>query len=128
MVDKEKFVAKSNRLVEASYRLTLMEQRLILFAIVEARETQKGLGDSAVRIEVAKLAETFGMKGGSAYDLIADAAKTLFARFAVLNDSDPLTNNQKKQKSDGFLHAVISPHPARLKFALRQKWFPTSPG
>ena len=96
MVDKEKFVAKSNRLVEASYRLTLMEQRLILFAIVEARETQKGLGDSAVRIEVAKLAETFGMKGGSAYDLIADAAKTLFARFAVLNDSDPLTNNPKK--------------------------------
>jgi len=95
-VSKEKFVAKSNRLVEASYRLTLMEQRLILFAIVEARETQKGLWDSAVRIEVSKLAETFGMKGGSSYDFISEAARTLFSRFVVLNVSDPITGNPKK--------------------------------
>jgi len=96
VVEKGKFVAKSNRLVEASYRLTLIEQRLILFAIVEARETQKGLGESAITIEVAKFAEAFGMTGNAIYDQVADAAKTLFGRFVVLNDRDAPNGKPRK--------------------------------
>jgi plasmid replication initiation protein len=95
-VSKEKIVAKSNRLVEASYRLTLIEQRLILFAIVEARETQKGLGESAITIEVSKFAQTFEMTGKGIYEQVADAAKTLFGRFVVLNDIDSPSGKPRK--------------------------------
>ena len=93
---KEKIVAKSNRLVEASYRLTLIEQRLILFAIVEARETQKGLGDTSIVIEVSKFAQTFEMTGKGIYEQVADAAKTLFGRFVVLNDIDTPSGKPRK--------------------------------
>jgi len=36
-------VVKSNRLVEACYRLGLVEQRIVLFAIVQAHESGRGL-------------------------------------------------------------------------------------
>jgi plasmid replication initiation protein len=82
----DKCVTKSNRLVEASYRLSLIEQRLILYAIVEARETQKGLESDSITIEVSRFAEVFSMTGGEIYGQVADAVKTLFNRFVVLND------------------------------------------
>lgn len=37
------FVVKDNALVGASYKLDVVEQRLILLAIVEARESGKGI-------------------------------------------------------------------------------------
>ena len=42
-VEKQEMVTKSNRLVEASYRLTLVEQQLVLYAICRSREEQRGL-------------------------------------------------------------------------------------
>ena len=36
-------IVKDNALMNASYNLALVEQRLILLAILEARETGKGL-------------------------------------------------------------------------------------
>ena len=36
-------VVKDNSLINASYTLSLVEQRLILLAIIEARETGKGI-------------------------------------------------------------------------------------
>ena len=38
-----KLVVKDNALMNASYNLDLVEQRLILLAIIEARESGKGL-------------------------------------------------------------------------------------
>ncbi|MDX8205429.1 RepB family plasmid replication initiator protein, partial [Acinetobacter pittii] len=35
-------VVKDNALINASYTLSLVEQRIVLLAIIEARETQKG--------------------------------------------------------------------------------------
>lgn len=40
---RAELVVKSNRLIEASYRLGLNEQRIILYSICRCREEQKGL-------------------------------------------------------------------------------------
>ena len=42
-MEKTELVVKSNELIKASYSLGLVEQRLILMAIVTARETKKGI-------------------------------------------------------------------------------------
>lgn len=62
MRDKQELVYKSNRLVEASYRLDLIEQRIILAAIAAARESQKGLGAGYVTLHSKKFSELFGME------------------------------------------------------------------
>ena len=41
-----KLVVKDNALMNASYNLDLVEQRLILLAIIEARESGKGINSN----------------------------------------------------------------------------------
>ena len=40
---KTELIVKDNALINASYNLDLVEQRLILLAIIEARESGKGI-------------------------------------------------------------------------------------
>jgi plasmid replication initiation protein len=88
--NKNELVVKSNRLVEASYRLTLAEQRIILLAIVEARRTGKGLNaDDFVAIRATDYAAMFDLALNQAYEQIKEATKTLFRRYVVLYDTDP---------------------------------------
>ena len=84
----ENIVVKSNRLVEASYRLTLVEQQMILFAICRAREEQRGLSaDSWLTIDANDFAEMFGTDPKNAYRQLIDAAKTLYDRSVTLYDN-----------------------------------------
>lgn len=92
---KQTIIVKSNKLVEASYRLDLIEQRIILSAIVEARETQKGLTDGFVTLEAKRFAQTFGMDENSVYGQLKDAMKTLFNRFIVARDIHPESGKQR---------------------------------
>lgn len=84
MSQKKDLVVKSNQLVEASYRLTLAEQRIILYAIVTARRTGQGLmADDFVEIQAADYAAMYEVPVKQAYEQIKDAAQTLFNRYVV---------------------------------------------
>lgn len=95
---KNVIVVKSNKLIEASYRLDLIEQRIILAAIVEARETQQGLGDGFITLDAARFAKTFGMEEGSVYGQLKNALDTLFSRFIVVHDIHPETGYERVSK------------------------------
>ena len=59
---KNALVVKSNRLIEASYRLDVAEQRLILMAIYAARETGFGIKpNSFLTIRVDEYASMFSL-------------------------------------------------------------------
>ncbi len=89
-VEKANLVCKSNLLVEAGYRLSLVEQRMILYAIAQCREEQRGLAiDRPVRITALKFAELFGMDKAFVYPQLRDAAKTFYARTVTVRDVDP---------------------------------------
>ncbi len=85
---KVELVVKANKLLEAGYRLDLVEQRLILAAIVEARESGQGLGDGFIAIEAKRFGAMFGMEEGNVYGQLKDAIKTLFNRFVTIRDID----------------------------------------
>ena len=96
MRNNNDLVVKSNRLVEASYRLTLAEQRIILYAIVAARRTGKGLtADNFIDIQAADYATTFDVPPKQAYEQIKEAGKTLFRRYVVLHDTHPETGKPR---------------------------------
>ena len=58
--NKQQIVVKSNRLIEASYRLDLVEQRIILKAIVEARNTGRGINaETFLEVRASDFAATF---------------------------------------------------------------------
>lgn len=93
---KNDLVVKSNRLVEASYRLTLAEQRIILYAIVKARQLRLGLTESTLLdIHAAEYAEMFGVPLRQSYEQIREAARTLFRRYVVLREINPATGKRE---------------------------------
>ena len=96
--EKQVVVVKSNKLVEASYRLDLIEQRIILYAIVEARETQQGLSDGFVTLETKRFASMFGMDESNTYGQLKEAMDTLFGRYIVVRDIHPETGCERVSK------------------------------
>ena len=74
-------VVKDNALINASYNLDLVEQRLILLAIVEARESGKGINaNDPLEVHADSYINQFGVHRNTAYQALKDAYKDLFAR------------------------------------------------
>lgn len=92
---KSKLVVKDNALVDASFNLSLVEQRMMLLAIVEARE-KNGLSPStAIEISAQSYIKQFNGDESSAYKSLAAAAKTLkrreFTYFDRYKNHDAIT-------------------------------------
>ena len=74
-------VVKDNALIGASYNLDVVEQRLILLAIVEARETGKGINaNDALTVHASSYIEQFKVERHTAYTVLKEASKDLFSR------------------------------------------------
>lgn len=75
-------VVKDNALINASYNLELVEQRLILLAAAIAKQQQKPItANDKVVIHVADYAKEFGKSSsGSLYQNLKNACDTLFER------------------------------------------------
>lgn len=82
-------VVKDNALIDASYTLSTTEQRLILLAIVHARETGRGVtADSALEIHASSYMQQFKVDKHAAYEALKNAVDTLFNRyFSYVNKS-----------------------------------------
>ncbi len=82
-------VVKSNRLNMAIQNLTLPELRIVQLAIVDARETGKGLSsDMPLRIDAMRYAEAFETTRQNAYVRMKEAEDTLFNRRFSFVDSE----------------------------------------
>ena len=75
-------VSKSNALMRASYRLTVIEQQMVLFAVAMARETQTGISaDKPLTLDARQFAQTFGIASQNVYKQLCDGLDGLFDRF-----------------------------------------------
>ena len=89
-------VVKSNQLVQALQSLTLAETRVIQLAIVDARETGKGL-DTATPLELnaARFAKAFNISNDAAYLALTEAEDSLFKRqFTILHEDGTSTKSR----------------------------------
>ena len=78
---KNGLVVKDNALINASYNLEVTEQRLILLAIINARETHQGItSDSKLEIHANDYASQFHVTKEAAYKALKTAVNNLFER------------------------------------------------
>lgn len=127
---KQELVVKSNRLVEASYRLGLNEQRIILYAICRCREEQKGLfPDLPVTVTADSFLKQFpSVERGSVYGQLKEAMNSLYNRSVTIHDVDPVTNKARVRETrwisekayiDGAGHIQIVFTPEVIKYITR---------
>lgn len=93
-------IYKDNNLIEASYALTLSEQRLILVAIIAAREMEKELtADTLITIHASEYMQHFNLGRQSAYEALQSACDNLFERRLTYKATDAVTGKQGIYKS-----------------------------
>ncbi|PHV13554.1 Initiator RepB protein [Janthinobacterium sp. BJB303] len=98
---KSELVVKSNRLIEASYRLGMNEQRIILYAICRCREEQKGLfPDLPVTITANAFAKHFpSIDKTNVYRQLKEAMDALYDRSVTIHDIDPASGHARVKKT-----------------------------
>ncbi len=67
-------------MIDASFNLSLVEQRLMLLAIVEARELDKLTPDTPIEVKATAYRDQYKTDESNAYSQLADATKQLFNR------------------------------------------------
>ena len=91
-------VVKDNSLINASYTLSLVEQRLILLAIIEARETSKGVDtETFLEIHAQHYADRFHVDVKNTYAMLSEAVMTLFNRQVTYMTVDERRNKPEKR-------------------------------
>lgn len=76
-----KLIVKDNALINASYSLSLAEQRLVLLAIIEARKTNYSKDYSErLTVTASSYMQQFNVERQSAYQVLKQACERLFER------------------------------------------------
>ncbi|MGP9555958.1 replication initiation protein, partial [Halomonas sp. AOP43-F2-13] len=79
-------VYKANALVEASYRLSLYEQRIVLACIAQVRRDEPLTDQQLYIVSAQQIAEMTGTKLGTAYQNLKAASERLFERRVTLHE------------------------------------------
>jgi plasmid replication initiation protein len=89
-IQKNSLVVKSNSLINASYKLSLIEQQLLILAAIHAREKRQNLLENQdIVITVSEFANAYGLPlNGSLYDNLKSATKSLFNRAVTIHDPE----------------------------------------
>ena len=113
-------VTQSNKLVMASYKLSLQENRLILAAIskLDSRKIgmhpRKTLDQSTVVVEAVEFAKTFGISNKKVYEELKTATNNLFERKITQIDGQKTTKMRWVSKvvyheGEGWVELQFSP-------------------
>ena len=117
-MSKTDLVVKTNQLNSAVQNLSLPELRIIQLAIVDARETGKGLDTKTpLRIDAMRYAQAFDTTRQNAYILMKQSEETLFNRRFTYFDREksPLNHGGCKMFAIWMMKGL-------LKFALLAWW------
>lgn len=85
----KELVVKSNHVIEASYKLTLNEQRLILLCVRQIKKGQKITAESRFDISAADFADMFEISADRAYSELQTVTDKLYERSVTIQQPDP---------------------------------------
>ena len=130
----KELVVKDNALINASYNLDTTEQRLILLAIVRAREISKDVdANSTLEVHAQHYMKQFNVDRHAAYEALKNAANSLFERKFSYKAIHEATQKEKIVKSRwvsriayvdsaGILELVFAPDVIPLITELEQSF------
>nr|CRY97843.1 hypothetical protein [uncultured prokaryote] len=108
MEQDRQLVVKSNHIIEASYRMSVAEQRVILSAITQVRRDQPKVTDAVLySVTAADLAELCGTDPKTAYRDLQNAAERLQTRrVTLILEPDGVTIRTKRRSTICWVQRV----------------------
>ena len=86
MDNKNLTVYKANEVVEAGYKLTLNEQRVVLACIAQVNSAEKLLVTDEFELSAKDFAQLFSISEDRAYSELQSIAKTLYQRSVTIHN------------------------------------------
>ena len=107
MDSDRQLVVKSNHIIEASYRLSVAEQRVILSAISQVRRDQQVTDEVLYSVTAAEIAQLCGTDQRTAYrDLQAAAERLQTRRVTLILEPDGITIRSKRRRVTCWVQSV----------------------
>lgn len=107
MEQDRQLVVKSNHIIEASYRLSVAEQRVILSAISQVRRDQPVTDAVLYSVTAGEIAELCGTDQKTAYrDLQSAAERLQTRRVTLLLEPDGITIRSKRKRVTCWVQTV----------------------
>lgn len=120
MATDEHLVVKSNALVQAAYKLTLNEQRLVLLAIAGLHSQRPGWRPGytqvdRIRITADEYADAWQLSPKDAYTALRDATRQLYERSIVVTQGQRVTKARwvslvAYHHGEGWAELSFAPH------------------
>lgn len=107
MTQDRQLVVKSNHIIEASYRLSVAEQRVILSAISQVRRDKPVTDEVLYSVTAADLAKLCGTDPKTAYRDLQNAAERLQTRrVSLVLEPDGVTIRSKRRRVTCWVQTV----------------------
>lgn len=117
-------VYKSNKVIEAGYKLNLNEQRLILLAIGKVNPKTTLTATDRFEVTVKEFARHFHISEDKAYQSLKEAAEQLFERYVVIDNPDPEIPRLKYTKTRWVSSIDYYPEMGKVSLYFAQRMLP----
>jgi plasmid replication initiation protein len=124
MAEKNLIVYKSNQIIEASYRLSLNEQRAILACIGQVNSEKALLSTDEFMLSAKDFADFFSISEDRAYSELQDIAKNLYHRSVTIYNPDPKRPKLKKLETRWISSIGYFPELGKITLSFAPKMLP----
>ena len=120
-------VTQANQVVEASYKLTLAEKRLILLVLTKIDshpDKPAALPETLIEVCAGDVIEHIKLPKNKAYEMLKDAADRLTERWVIIDCPDPRNPKLKQTKTRWVYTVNYIPDDGKLQLRLSSDILP----
>ena len=122
---KQKLVVyKANEVVEAGYRLSLNEQRVVLACIAQVDSARELLATDEFELSAKDFARLFAVSEDRAYSDLQEIARNLYQRSLTIHNPDPKRPKIKKIEMRWISSISYMPEDGKISLCFSQKILP----
>jgi plasmid replication initiation protein len=124
MKPKNLTVYKDNKVVEASYRLSLNELRVISACIGKINSEQPVLSTDRFELSAKEFAILYGLIEDKAYQTLKEVADQLFERYVIIDNPDPEEPTLKYTKTRWIASIDYIPEKGKIAVYFAARMLP----
>lgn len=124
MHHKSLTVCKANEVIEASYRLSLNEQRVVLACIGQVNSMEELLITDEFELSAKDFAVLYGISEDRAYSELQEVAKNLYQRSLTIYNPDPSRPKLKKIETRWISSIGYMPDEGKISVCFAKKLLP----
>lgn len=117
-------VCKANKVIEASYKLSLNEQRLILACIGQVNSMKELTSADRFELTAKEFAKLFNIKEDKAYQALKEVSEQLFERYVIIDNPDPEEPTLKYTKTRWISSIDYIPEKGKVALYFAQRMLP----